>query len=152
MIWKPNVTVAAILERDGQFLLVEEHTSRGRLFNQPAGHLEPGESLVEAAIRETLEESAHTFEPTEIIGIYQWRAQNTTYLRFAFTGLLTAHDPLRRLDDGIIRAVWLSPDEIRAGKKHHRSPMVSQCMEDYLDGKRYPMDIITHYPVFLEDA
>ncbi|MBY0579876.1 MAG: NUDIX hydrolase [Burkholderiales bacterium] len=148
MIWKPNTTVAAVLELDGKFLLVEENTSQGDLFNQPAGHLEPGESLVEGAIREALEESAYTFEPKTLIGIYQWRTQNTTYLRFAFTGPILSHDPQRKLDTGIIRAIWLSPDEIRAEKNRHRSPMVCQCIEDYLDGRRYPLDIITHW----EDA
>lgn len=152
MIWKPNVTVAAVLEQNGKFLLVEENTSQGDLFNQPAGHLEPGESLIEGAVRETLEESAYTFEPIALIGIYQWRVQDTTYLRFAFTGKVLSHDPLRKLDDGIIRALWLSPDEIRAGKERHRSPMVCQCIEDYLGGRRHPLDIITHYPTFLEDV
>ena len=145
MVWKPNVTVASVLELDGKFLLVEEHTPDGVLFNQPAGHLEPGESLIEAAVRETLEESGYTFEPQAIVGIYQWQSVKTTYLRFAFTGRILAHDPERKLDEGIIRAIWLHPDEIATMR--HRSPMVHQCMVDYLDGKRYPPDIITHYPI-----
>lgn len=144
MIWKPNVTVASVLELDGKFLFVEEHTPDGILLNQPAGHLEPGESLVDAAIRETLEESGYTFEPQAIVGIYQWQSGTTTYLRFAFTGQILAHDPERKLDEGIIRALWLDPDEIAT--RGQRSPMVSQCTVDYLDGKRYPLDIITHYP------
>ena len=145
MVWKPNVTVASVLELDGKFLLVEEHTPDGVLFNQPAGHLEPGESLIEAAVRETLEESGYTFKPQAIVGIYQWQSVRTTYLRFAFTGRILAHDPERKLDEGIIRAIWLHPDEIAT--RRHRSPMVHQCMVDYLDGKRYPPDIITHYPI-----
>lgn len=143
MIWKPNVTVAAVLESDGKFLLVEEHTSKGILFNQPAGHLEPGESLIEGAIRETLEESAYTFEPEAIIGIYQWRMAETTYLRVAFTGRITAHDPSRRLDEGIIGAHWLDPQDIPENRL--RSPMVSRCIADYLGGMRYPLDIIIHF-------
>jgi ADP-ribose pyrophosphatase YjhB (NUDIX family) len=146
-IWKPNVTVAAVTERDGRFLLVEEHTERGALFNQPAGHLDPGESLTEGVIRETLEETACAFKPAALIGIYQYRdaAKDTTYLRFAFCGAITGHDPARALDQGIIRAVWLSPEEIRAGGARHRSPLVIRCMDDYLAGKRYPLDLLTHY-------
>ncbi|HUW26203.1 MAG TPA: NUDIX hydrolase [Gallionella sp.] len=147
MIWKPNVTVAAVIERDGQFLLVEEHTSQGVRFNQPAGHLEANESLPEAAAREVLEESAYSFTPQYLLGIYRWHApeSDTTYLRFAFTGALTGHDPQRKLDSGIIRAVWLTPDEIRAMQARHRSPLVLRCIEDYLAGKRYPLDLLVHY-------
>ena len=147
MIWKPNVTVAAVIERDGKFLLVEEHTSQGLLLNQPAGHLESSESLLAAAARETLEESAYTFEPQHLLGIYRWHApaSDTTYLRFAFTGRILAHDAERTLDDGIVRAVWMSPDEIRASASRHRSPLILRCVEDYLAGKRYPLELITHY-------
>src|SRR5262245_16394765 len=104
MVWKPNVTVAAVIEHAGSFLLIEEETERGRLFNQPAGHLEPGESLLEAVVRETLEESAHSFRPTALVGVYQWHqaSADTTYLRFAFTGEVTGHDPARALDTGIV--------------------------------------------------
>jgi len=147
MIWKPNVTVAAILEQDGKFLLVEEHTSQGTLFNQPAGHLEPGESLLAAVVRETLEESAYEFEPQHLIGIYRWHspASDTTYLRFAFTGHILAHHPHQALDEGVIRASWMAPEEIRAGQAHHRSPLVLRCVEDYLSGKRYPLELLVHY-------
>lgn len=147
MIWKPNVTVAAIIEQDGKFLLVEEHTSQGLLFNQPAGHLEAGESLLAAVARETLEESAYTFEPQHLIGVYNWHASlsNTTYLRFAFCGRILAHHAERALDDGIVRAVWMSPDEIRACAARHRSPLVLRCIEDYLAGKRYPLELLVHY-------
>lgn len=147
MVWKPNVTVAAVLERDGKFLLVEEETADGIRFNQPAGHLERRESLIEAAARETLEESAYTFVPQHLVGIYNWRneAKDLTYLRFAFAGQIAGHDPLRELDDGIIAARWLALDEIRALAPRHRSPLILRCIEDYLAGKRYPLDLLTHY-------
>ena len=147
MIWKPNVTVAAIIEQDGKFLLVEEHTSQGVLFNQPAGHLESGESLLAAVARETLEESAYEFEPQHLIGIYRWHspASDTTYLRFAFTGRILTHHPHQALDEGVICALWMTPEEIRASQTHHRSPLVLRCVEDYLSGKRYPLDLLVHY-------
>ena len=147
MIWKPNVTVAAIVEQDGKFLLVEEYTSHGLLFNQPAGHLEANESLLAAVARETLEESAYEFEPRHLIGIYRWHASasDTTYLRFAFTGRILTHHPERALDEGIVRVVWMKPEEIRATQAHHRSPLILRCVEDYLAGKRYPLELITHY-------
>ena len=147
MIWKPNVTVAAILEQDGKFLLVEEHTPQGLLFNQPAGHLEAHESLIAAVARETMEESAYEFEPQYLVGIYRWHssASDTTYLRFAFTGCILAHYPEKTLDEGIVRAVWMTPDEIRASQSRHRSPLILQCVEDCLAGKRYPLEILTHY-------
>ena len=147
MVWKPNVTVAAVIEQDGKFLLVEEHTSQGLLFNQPAGHLEANESLLAAVARETLEESAYEFEPQYLIGIYRWHApaSDTTYLRFAFTGRILTHHPERVLDEGIVRAAWMTPEEIRATQARHRSPLILQCVEDYLAEKRYPLEIITHY-------
>lgn len=146
MIWKPNVTVAAVIERDGKFLLVEEKTSQGIRFNQPAGHLEAGESLLQAVARETLEESAYTFTPQHLLGIYRWQApeSGTTYLRFAFTGEITGHDPLRPLDKSILQAVWMPLDEIRAARAR-RSPLVLRCVEDYLAGKCYPLDLLVHY-------
>lgn len=146
-IWKPHVTVAALIERDGRFLLVEEETAEGVRFNQPAGHLENGESLVAACTREVLEETAHEFTPTELVGIYQWpRPQrDITYLRFAFTGKVGAHTTARRLDEGILQAVWLTPAEIEACRERHRSPLVLQCVQDYLAGRRYPVDLIRHY-------
>lgn len=146
-IWKPNVTIAAVVERDGKFLLVEEETERGARYNQPAGHLEPDESLVAAAIRETLEESAYHFAPRALLGVYHYKYQpnNVTYMRFAFTGEITGHDEGRALDTGIIRAVWLTPAEIRACVVRHRTPLVMRCIEDYLANRRYPLDLITHY-------
>ena len=147
MIWKPHVTVAAVIERDGFFLLVEETTDDGILFNQPAGHLDAGESLLAACERETLEETAYHFTPEHLIGVYQWHqpGRERTYLRFAYTGSLTGHEPERALDEGILRAVWQTPDEIRALQARHRSPLVLRCMEDYLAGKRYPLELVTHY-------
>ncbi|MGH8620798.1 MAG: NUDIX hydrolase [Burkholderiales bacterium] len=148
MIWKPSVTVAAIVERDGRFLLVEEHTDRGRLFNQPAGHLDPGESLTRAVARETLEETAWAFEPTGLLGVYQYHssADDVTYIRFAFTGNITAPEAGRPLDAGIIRAVWLTPQEIRHEAARHRSPLVMRCIDDYLAGRGFPLDVLTHQP------
>ncbi|MGC2049544.1 MAG: NUDIX hydrolase [Gallionella sp.] len=147
MIWKPNVTVAAVIERDGKFLLVEEETSQGLRYNQPAGHLEADESLLAAVMREVLEESAYHFVPQHLLGIYRWHSSesDTTYLRFAFTGALIGHDPDRPLDNGIMQALWLAPEEIRAAQKRHRSPLILRCVEDYLAGKRYPLDILVHY-------
>jgi ADP-ribose pyrophosphatase YjhB (NUDIX family) len=147
MIWKPNVTVAAVVERDGRFLLVEEDTDHGRRFNQPAGHLEPGESLTDAVVRETLEETAHAFKPNGLLGVYQYHhpGDDVTYLRFAFTGEITAHDPGRALDDGIVRAAWLAPEDIRRESARHRSPLVMRCIEDYLAGRRYPLDVLYHH-------
>ncbi len=147
MVWKPNVTVAAVIARAGKFLLVEEETAQGARFNQPAGHLEADETLLAAAVRETLEESAYHFTPSHLVGIYRWHAieSDTTYLRFAFTGDIAGHEADRALDAGILQAVWLTPDEIRTSKMRHRSPLVLRCMEDYLAGKRYPLDLLVHY-------
>ena len=147
MIWKPNVTVAAVIERDGKFLLVEEETSQGLRYNQPAGHLEADESLLAAVTREVLEESAYHFVPQHLLGIYRWHSSEsgTTYLRFAFTGALTGHDPDRPLDTGILQAVWMTPAEIGATQSRHRSPLILRCVEDYLAGKRYPLELLTHY-------
>ncbi|MDG1821300.1 MAG: NUDIX hydrolase [Methylophilaceae bacterium] len=145
-IWKPHATVAAIVEKDGLFLLVEETTSRGMRFNQPAGHLEDGETILNAVIRETLEETAYDFTPEALLGIYHWKHEhnNTTYLRFAFIGTVGKHHPEQALDDGIIRAVWMSIDEIREKKDFMRSEQVLACFEDYLTGKHYPLETITH--------
>jgi len=152
MVWKPEVTVAAVAERDGHFLLVEENTDNGLLFNQPAGHLEAGESIVEAAARETLEETAWQFTPEYLVGVYRWCPPGTeiTYIRFAFAGRLGKHFAGRALDTGIVRAVWLKPQEIRAGHERHRSPLVVRCVEDYLAGKRAPLDLLVDYATDLE--
>jgi NADH pyrophosphatase NudC (nudix superfamily) len=136
-----------LIEREGQFLLVEEETEDGVRFNQPAGHLDHGESLVHACAREVLEETAWDFMPTELVGVYQWPRplRDLTYLRFAFCGELGSFDASRSLDDGILRAVWMTPEEIRASVERHRSPLVWQCVSDYLSGQRYPLALIRHY-------
>ncbi len=146
-IWKPNVTVAALMERDGRFLLVEEETDDGVRFNQPAGHLDEGESLVAACAREAMEETAWRFAPTSLVGIYQWpRPQgDITYLRFAFAGQLGEHEEGRALDAGILRAVWMAPEEIEATRERHRSPLIWRCVQDWLAGRRFPLDLIRHY-------
>jgi 8-oxo-dGTP pyrophosphatase MutT (NUDIX family) len=155
-VWKPAVTVAAIAERDGRFLLVEEETSDGIRFNQPAGHLDPKESLLQAVVREALEESAYDFTPTGLLGMYMsaYRSSRTgqfvTYLRFAFCGTTGAvHD--RPLDEGILRAVWMTYDELVACKDKHRSPLVLQCIDDYRAGKRVPLSTIYTHPSVLGD-
>lgn len=144
--WKPNATVAAIIEQDGKFLLIEEETSRGNRYNQPAGHLENNETLIQAVIRETLEESAYDFTPDALLGIYHFKHahDDVTYLRFSFTGKLGKHHASQTLDDGIIRTVWMSVDEIREQAHLMRSSHVLTCIEDYLAGKRYPLDVISH--------
>jgi 8-oxo-dGTP pyrophosphatase MutT (NUDIX family) len=148
-IWKPHVVVAAVIERDGRFLLVEERTDSGILFNQPAGHLEEGESLLDAVRREVFEETAHYFEPEALLGVYRWRHPNKperTYLRFAFSGRVLGHDPNAALDEGILRAVWLNAEEIAALKHRHRSPLLMDCLHDFLAGHSYPLDLLTDYP------
>lgn len=150
--WKPNATVAAIIEKDGKFLLVEEHTADGLRLNNPAGHLDEGESLIEGCAREALEETMHLFTPTHLLGVYMSRfhraaqAEQTdediTYLRFAFVGTLGALQAERQLDTGIVRTLWLSPDEMRHSAARHRSPLVLRCMEDYLKGQRFPLELI----------
>lgn len=147
MIWKPHVTVAAVIERDGAFLLVEEETDLGLMLNQPAGHLEPGESLAEAVARETIEESGWEFSPEYLVGIYQWHhsERDLTYLRFAFAGRLGRHHDDRPLDTGIVRTLWMTEKEIRASQTRHRSPLVMKCVEDYLSGRRASLDMLVHY-------
>jgi ADP-ribose pyrophosphatase YjhB (NUDIX family) len=138
--WTPRVTVAAIIERDGRFLLVEEETSEGLKLNNPAGHLDPGESPADGCAREALEETGYAFEPTELLGIYVSRFQRAatgediTYLRFAFRGQLGGHDAARPLDTGIVRTLWLTADEIRGCAPRHRSPLLLRCIEDHLSG------------------
>lgn len=147
MIWTPHVTVAAIVERDGRFLLVEEEVDNDIVLNQPAGHLEEHESLVAAVVRETLEETAWHFQPDALLGVYRWHNPRTqaTYLRFAFTGILQQHEPQRPLDDGILRTHWFTAEEIRAMASRHRSPQVQQCVDDYLAGRRYPLDSLQDF-------
>jgi 8-oxo-dGTP pyrophosphatase MutT (NUDIX family) len=146
MQWMPHTTVAAIVEDNGKFLLVEEVTERGNRLNQPAGHLENNETLIEAVIRETLEETAYTFKPESLLGIYHWKHEHndTTYLRFAYIGSVSNHQADLALDEGIIRAVWMTADEMRSNAMLMRSPQVLTCVEDYLSGQQFPLSVITH--------
>nr|WP_315596323.1 NUDIX hydrolase [uncultured Cupriavidus sp.] len=150
--WNASVTVAAVIERGGRFLLVEEETVDGLRLNQPAGHLEAGESLIRAVIRETLEETAHTFEPRALLGCYMSRGRSsrdqgdTTYIRFAFTGDIGSLDAGRQLDTGIVRTVWMTAEELRASVERHRSPLVMACVEDYVAGKRFALDMLHTHP------
>ncbi|MCG2595691.1 NUDIX hydrolase [Ramlibacter sp. XY19] len=146
--WRPSVTVAAIIERDGRFLIIEEETSGGLRLNTPAGHLDPGESLPQACAREALEETAWHFKPTALVGVYMARfvkqadGEDITYLRFAFCGELGEQEPGRPLDEGIVRTLWMTLDELRASADRHRSPMVLRCIDDYLAGIRLPLDSV----------
>ena len=151
--WKPSVTVAAIIERQrggaSEFLLVEEHTPEGLRLNNPAGHLDPEESPQQGVIREVLEETACVFTPDRLVGVYLSRFQrpasgeDVTFLRFAFGGSVGPADPQRALDAGIVRTLWLTLPALRASRASHRSPHVLGCIEDYLSGRRYPLDAIT---------
>ena len=145
MIWKPAVTVAAVIERGGRFLFVEERIDGRLVLNQPAGHLDPGESLVAACRREVLEETAHDFEPRSLIGLYRWHyaAKDVTFLRFSFAGDVTGHDPTRTLDKEIVALHWLTPAELAARKSDHRSPLVAKCVADFLSGRRFPLDLFS---------
>jgi 8-oxo-dGTP pyrophosphatase MutT (NUDIX family) len=152
--WKPSVTVAAIIERDGQFLLIEEETSEGIRLNQPAGHLDPHESLEQAVIREVMEETAHDFHPEALVGMYmsrymsKSRGTDVTYLRFTFCGK-PGKEYDQPLDHGIIRTLWMTRDELAACRERHRSPIVLQCVDDYLAGRRTPLALLhTHESVF----
>lgn len=143
----PRVTVAAVIERDGKYLLIEEESERGAVFNQPAGHLDPGESLQAAVAREALEESAYGFVATALLGVYQYRDPRVgiSYVRFAFAGDITSHEPERALDKGILRAVWVTPDEARRSAERHRSPLVMTCIDDHAAGKRHPLDLLAFF-------
>lgn len=146
--WKPSVTVAAIIESGGRFLLVEEETPEGLMLNQPAGHLDEGESPIAAVARETLEETARPFVPEALVGVYMARFQrpsreeDVTYLRLAFCGQAGEAIAGQALDKGIVRTLWLSLDELRASSARHRSPLLLQCVEDYVAGRRLPLDAI----------
>ena len=147
MQWKPNVTVAAIIEDNGRFLLVEEDADNHIVYNQPAGHLEKNESLITAIRREVLEETGWEFEPQALVGVYLYPNPRVdiVYLRFCFAGRGVRHDPSLYLDKGIIRAVWMSKTEVEANRENLRSGMVLTCINDYLAGKRYPLELINHY-------
>jgi 8-oxo-dGTP pyrophosphatase MutT (NUDIX family) len=143
---KPDVTVAAVAQIDSRFLFVEESINRRLVLNQPAGHVESGETLLEAIIREVREETAWRFEPESLLGVYLWRnpASNRSTLRFAFTGSVKDHDPRQPLDKGIVRTHWLSPAELKEREARLRSPLVLRCVDDYLDGRRLPLDTVAH--------
>src|SRR5512135_3919530 len=143
MAWKPDVTVAAVIERDGQFLIVDERASGRVVINQPAGHLESGETFVDAVARETLEETGWTFVPEHVVGVYLWQHEHLarTFLRVAFCGRLEGHDPARPLDHGIVRTRWLDRGQLLAAAGRHRSPLVMRCVDDYLAGTRYPLTL-----------
>lgn len=146
--WRPSVTVAAVIERSGRYLLVEEHTPEGLKLNNPAGHLDPGESPAQGCAREVLEETTHLFTPTALVGVYLSRFQrpatgeDITYLRFAYCGELGEALPGLSLDHGIVRTVWMTPEEVRASVDRHRSPLLLRCMEDHLTGRRFPLDAV----------
>lgn len=146
--WKPNVTVAAVIERNGRFLLIEEHTGAGLRLNNPAGHLEAGESLEEAVVREVREEAAHVFQPTALIGIYLARyvrtgtTEDVTYLRITYAGTVGDPVPGAVLDDGIVRTLWLSREELAAQPDRLRSPLVLRGIDDWLAGHRHPLSLV----------
>ena len=151
--WQPDVTVATVVVRDGAFLIVEEDVQGRRVLNQPAGHLEPDESLLHAAIRETLEETGWEVEPTALIGCYQWKSpanqregDGRHFLRVALAATPRRHFPERRLDDGIVRALWLTPAQLQAEALRHRSPLVWRVVQDYLAGQRLPLAALAHLP------
>jgi 8-oxo-dGTP pyrophosphatase MutT (NUDIX family) len=145
MIWKPSVTVAAVIERGGRFLFVQERIDGRLVLNQPAGHLDPGESLMAACRREVLEETAHLFEPQALVGVYRWHyaAKDVTFLRFCFAGDAGEADAARQLDKEIVRLHWLTPAELEARRTEHRSPLVAKCVADFLAGRRYPLDLLS---------
>jgi 8-oxo-dGTP pyrophosphatase MutT (NUDIX family) len=143
-IWRPSVTVAAVIERDGRFLLVEERIDGRIVLNQPAGHLDRGESLLAACKREVLEETAHRFEPTSLVGIYRWHyaARDVTFLRFCFSGEIKGVEE-RVLDREIVALHWLTGGEVKSRQAEHRSPLVQKCVQDFLAGRRFPLDVLS---------
>ncbi|WFP51727.1 NUDIX hydrolase [Methylomonas sp. EFPC3] len=151
MVWKPHVTVAAVIEKNGRFLVVEETTAHGIAFNQPAGHLEEGEDLIAAVIREVREETAWEFQPEALITTQLWRRnpEMPSFLRFCFAGIVDNHNPAQALDDGIIGTHWLSRNEICARRDQLRSPLVLTTIDEYLKGQRYPLSLLQ---TFLDHA
>lgn len=147
---KPELTVAAVIERRGRFLVVEERAARRIVFNQPAGHVEEGEALLAAVIREVREETAWAFQPEAVVGVYLWKtsgAQPRTYLRVAFCGPVDDHDPRQPLDHGILRTHWLTRGQLLGYAPRLRTPMVLRCVDDYLAGARLPLDLVQELPV-----
>ena len=143
-VWRPSATVAAIIERDGRFLFVEELQDGRRVLNQPAGHLDPNETLIAACSREVLEETAHRFEPTALVGIYRWvyKPADVTFLRFCFSGRILGTED-RALDKEILGLHWLTAGELRAKSAMHRSPLVQQCVDDYSAGRNFPIEVLS---------
>ncbi len=154
--FRPSVTVAAIVEHRGRYLLVEEETAEGLRLNNPAGHLEPGETLLQAVQREVLEETARAFTPDALLGTYLARLapgdEAVTYLRFAFCGRVGEPVAGRALDAGIVRTLWLGADEIAASRARHRSPLVWRCVQDHLAGRRYPLELLVSGPGFAGES
>ncbi len=157
--WKPSVTVAAIASRrrEGagavdEYLLIEEETPEGLRLNNPAGHLDPGESPVDGVARETLEETTRTFVADRLVGVYLSRferpatGEDVTYLRLAFAGAVGPADPARSLDDGIVRTLWMTIDELRATCERHRSSLVLRCVEDAAAGCAIPLERVVTDP------
>ncbi len=143
--WKPRVTVAAIVEREGHFLMVEEEVEGRVVYNQPAGHLERGESLIEAMLRETREETGWTVRPVAVVGLYQWTSPGgSDFLRVTFAGMALEHDPGLTPDTGIRAVLWLTRDAVAARSAALRSPMVLRGIDDYLAGRRYPLDLLAY--------
>lgn len=144
-VWRPRVTVATVVSRDGRFLLVEEIVHGRTVINQPAGHLEPDETLQSAAIRETLEETGWHVELECLVGIQQWTssASGSQFVRFTFAARPVRHDPSLALDEGIVRALWLGRDEIAAAGQRLRSPLILSSIDDWLGGRRLPLDSIS---------
>lgn len=149
MSFKPELTVAAIVEQRGRFLIVEEHVARRRVFNQPAGHVEEGEDLLDAVVRETLEETAWEFAPQAIVGVYLWTNPVTrkSFLRVAYSGMVSNRDPARALDTGILRVHWLTRAQLLGRQARLRSPMVLRCVDDYLAGLRFPLTLLSQLPL-----
>jgi 8-oxo-dGTP pyrophosphatase MutT (NUDIX family) len=143
-LWRPSVTVAAVIERGGRFLLVEERVDGRIVLNQPAGHLDPGESLLAACRREVLEETAHRFEPTSLVGIYRWHyaAREVTFLRFCFSGEIKGVED-RALDREIVALHWLTEGEVKSRQAEHRSPLVQKCVDDFVAGRHFPLDVLS---------
>ena len=146
MSWSAHVVVACVIEREGRFLMVEERVNGALVLNQPAGHWEQGETLIEGAVREALEETGWDVKPTAVLGIYEYQpsALNYTFLRIAFVAEALGERPGHRLDQGIERAVWMTRAEIAAEHARHRSPMLLRCIDDYLSGRRLPLEMIAH--------
>ena len=144
-VWKPSVTVAAVAQRGDRFLVIEERITGRLVLNQPAGHLDPGESLIAACRREVLEETAHRFEPTALVGVYRWHyaKKDVTFLRFCFTGEILGEERGRELDKAIVRVHWLTAEELAARSAEHRSPLVQRCVDDYRAGRRFPLEVFS---------